>query len=412
MLSPNLLALLLPNAALVNPTNVANALDGFVTNTNGSLPASFQPLYSLSPTQLQAALTQLDGEVHVDSRQSAETMMNSFISVMLNPFADSRAGVFGPALGFAPDREDVLPPEVASAYAGIVRKAPPKMTTPGRYNVWGAGFGGSNRIDGDPVRLGSSDVRTSAGGFAAGIDYRVTANTVIGFAAGGGATKWDLSNGLGGGKSDVFQVGAYSSTEIGSAYVSTAFAYGYHNMSTSRVTALAGPGVLNADFDAWNIGGRIEAGYRISAPINFTPYVAFQAQSFHAPSYLETSTAAGPGFALTIAAQEAFAARAEVGSWFSKSFMIDPAGTTLGWFGRVAYAHDHHDNPAVSAVFQSVPGSFFVVNGAEPARSLALVTAGVEARFANNVAISARFDGEFSNRSESYSGTAKLRYSW
>jgi uncharacterized protein with beta-barrel porin domain len=31
---------------------------------------------------------------------------------------------------------------------------------------------------------------------------------------------------------------------------------------------------------------------------------------------------------------------------------------------------------------------------------------------ANNIAVMAKFDGEFGDRSRTYTGTAKLRYSW
>ena len=44
-------------------------------------------------------------------------------------------------------------------------------------------------------------------GFAGGLDYHYTPDTVLGFAFAGGGTNWSLSQGLGGGKSDAFQAG-------------------------------------------------------------------------------------------------------------------------------------------------------------------------------------------------------------
>jgi autotransporter-associated beta strand protein len=42
-------------------------------------------------------------------------------------------------------------------------------------------------------------------GFAAGLDYHFTRDTVLGFALAGGRTKWDLAQELGGGRSDAFR---------------------------------------------------------------------------------------------------------------------------------------------------------------------------------------------------------------
>jgi hypothetical protein len=50
--------------------------------------------------------------------------------------------------------------------------------------------------------------------------------------------------------------------------------------------------------------------------------------------------------------------------------------------------------------------------GATPAHDLALVTGGAEWRLASGVSLLAKFDGEFANRSQTYSGTGRIRYAW
>ena len=46
-------------------------------------------------------------------------------------------------------------------------------------------------------------------------------------------------------------------------------------MRTDRTVTVAGVDVLRADFDAHNIGGRLEAGYRVLTPlVGITPYIA------------------------------------------------------------------------------------------------------------------------------------------
>jgi uncharacterized protein with beta-barrel porin domain len=63
-------------------------------------------------------------------------------------------------------------------------------------------------------------------------------------------------------------------------------------------------------------------------------------------------------------------------------------------------------------VFQTLPGSNFIVNGATPAKDLALATVGAELALRNGFAISAKFDGEFAERAQTYAGTGKVRYAW
>jgi outer membrane autotransporter protein len=105
----------------------------------------------------------------------------------------------------------------------------------------------------------------------------------------GGGTDWNLSQGLGSGKSDAFQAGIYGTTRWGPAYLAGAFAFTNHWMTTDR-TAVGDH--LTADFNAQSYGGRLEGGYRFATLYGaIAPYAAIQAQSFHTPSYNETDGA-------------------------------------------------------------------------------------------------------------------------
>ena len=79
---------------------------------------------------------------------------------------------------------------------------------------------------------------------------------------------------------------------------------------------------------------------------------------------------------------------------------------------RLAWAHDWVSDPTLSPVFQTLPGSSFIVNGATPAKDSALVSAGAELRLANGVTLLAKFDGEFAERVQTYAGTGKVRFAW
>jgi outer membrane autotransporter protein len=390
---------------------VANAINAF-TNNGGTLPAGFQGLFNLTPAQLQNALTQLSGELGTGAQLSGFQLMNQFMTLLLDPLADSHGTGIGP-LPFAPaGQQATFTPEVANAYASVLKAPAAPITTYGRWRAWGAAYGGANSITGDPVVVGSHDLHTAAGGFAAGLDYRVSPDTVFGLAVAGAATGWGLSAGLGSGNSDAFQAGAYAKHQFGPAYLAGALAFTNYWASTTRTVGVAGTDTLKASFDAQSFGGRIEGGYRLMFnPATVTPYAALQAQSFRLPGYAETAASGSPQFALAYNAQTSTATRAELGSWLSRNFLL-ASGDTAVLFGRLAWAHDWFSNLAVTPSFLGLPAASFVVNGAAPPHDLALVTAGAEWRMHGNWSLMGRFDGEFGDGQRTYTGTARLRYAW
>src|SRR5262245_34331974 len=296
----------------INQCNVANALNAFFNN-GGALPPAFVNIFGLTGVNLGNALSQLSGEAATGAQQAAFQLTNQFLGIMLDPFVDGRSGVAGsggPALGFAPGREE-LPDDIALAYAKLL-KAPPKPASfDERWTVWGAGYGGSNRTSGDPAVVGSHDLAARAAGGAAGFDYHLSRDSVVGVALAGGGTDWSLAQGLGGGKSDAFQAGVYGATRWGPAYLAAALSFTNHWMSTDRF-AFAGDH-LTARFNAQSFGGRVEGGYRFATIYGgLTPYAAIQAQSFHTPGYSEADLNAG-GFALGFNSRNATDTRSELG---------------------------------------------------------------------------------------------------
>jgi outer membrane autotransporter protein len=247
-----------------------------------------------------------------------------------------------------------------------------------------------------------------AGG-AAGLDYRLAPGTVVGFALAGGGTNWSLAQGLGGGKSDAFQAGIYGAARWGPAYLAAAFAFTNHWMSTDRF-AFAGDH-LTASFNAQSFGGRLEGGYRFATIYGgLTPYAAIQAQNFRTPRYSESDLTGG-GFALAYNGRTATDTRSELGARFDRLLLLNP-NAALIMRARVAWAHDWVSDPTLAALFQTLPGASFIVNGATPAKNSALTSAGAELRLANGVTLIGKFDGEFASRSSTYAGTGTVRYTW
>ncbi|QQO34035.1 autotransporter domain-containing protein [Bradyrhizobium diazoefficiens] len=387
----------------INQQNVANALTRYF-NSSGSLPVT---LANLSP----AGLTQASGESATGSQQTTFNAMNLFMGLLTDVFGAGRSG----APGAAPYADETSANAYAAtgkrpsdALASIQRKAP-SPTFEQRWDVWAAGYGGSQTTDGRAA-LGSNNTTSSVYGTAVGLDYRFSPATVAGFALAGGGTGFGV-NGLGWGHSDLFQAGAFVRHNAGPAYVTAALAYGWQDVTTNRIVTAAGTDQLRARFNANAVSGRIEGGYRQATPwIGLTPYAALQATMFNLPSYSEFAVVGNNAFALNYAAKDLTSTRTELGLRADRSFAA--GGGVLTLRGRAAWAHDFNPDRTVGAVFQTLPGSAFVVNGAALARDSALTTASVQMNWLNGWSASATFEGEFSTVTRSYAGKGVVRYSW
>jgi uncharacterized protein with beta-barrel porin domain len=279
-----------------------------------------------------------------------------------------------------------------------------------RWSVWASGYGGAETVNGSAV-VGSQDLSARVWGVASGADYKISPDTLVGFALGGGGTNYSLANGLGAGRTDMFQAGFYGRQNIGAAYLSGAFGYGWHDVTTNRTVALASLDMLQGQFRAETFSGRVESGYRFATPfMGITPYMAAQVISFNLPNYGEASRTGGGLFALNYAGETVTDTRSELGLRGDKSFATPDGVLTLR--GRAAWAHDYDPNRTVTAIFQALPGASFVVNGARPDADSALVSASAERKWLNGFSIAGTFEGEFSGNVTSYAGKGVVRYSW
>jgi outer membrane autotransporter protein len=411
-----LLTSLLPSSAGANQRAAANSIDTFVAN-GGILPLAFLDLYNLSPADLANAFSQLQGEAGTGIAQAGTQAMNSFLSLVTNPFDNSRPFAEIPTRPMMPVKAPIkalgyAPGSPQSAFASV-----DSLFGAHRWGIWAAAYGGQNNTKGD-VLVGSHDRSARTIGYATGLDYLVTPYTVAGFALAGGSTNYGVSDGFGGGHSDMFQAAIYSSTRINAAYVSAALAYAWHRVSTDRYVTVAGTDHLTADFSANDVAGRIEGGYRFAVPglfdvpeFGITPYAALQVQAFRTPSYRETAASGSSIFALAYDARTTTTTRTELGSWVDTSYALD-RDNMLSLFGRAAWAHDWYSDPSVTASFQSLPGSSFIEFGATPVHDSALLTVGAELSMRNGWSVMTKLDGELSRDSHTYIASAQLRYTW
>ncbi len=389
-----------------NQQRVGDALTN-VFNANGGIAAVYATLTA-------GGLTQASGESATGSQQMTFNAMNQFMGLLTDPAAqrDGGPGSAGGAAGFVEEDQ-------ASAYAvrkradafAMMTKARPQ-TFAQRWSVWAAGFGGSQSTDGNAV-VGSNGATSRIAGTVIGADYLFSPHTLLGFALAGGGTGFGV-NGLGSGRSDLFQAAAYLRHTSGPAYLSAALAYGWQDITTDRTVTIAGADRLRAEFDVNAYSGRLEGGYRHVGPwiggIGVTPYGAVQFTTLDLPAYAEQAVAGSAAFALRFAARNVTDTRGELGLRTDKSFAMQAGVLTLR--GRLAWAHDFNPDRSIAVTFQALPGASFVVNGAAQARYSGLTTASVDMSWLNGWSAAATFEGEFSDVTRSYAGKGSVRYAW
>jgi autotransporter-associated beta strand protein len=402
----------------INQQNVATGINNFF-NSGGALPPTFVTLFGLTGTGLANALAQASGEVATGSQQTTFDAMSQFMGVMTDPFLAARGdpvSVSAGATGYANEGVSAYaatrPVDAERAAYAMFTKAPLARVYEPRWSVWAAGFGGSQSTSGNTA-LGSNNTTSSIAGTAVGADYLFSPDTVAGFALAGGGTNFGVNN-LGSGRSDLFQAGAYVRHANGAAYITSALAYGWQDITTDRDVTIAGIDHLRAEFNADAYSGRVEGGHRFVTPwvggVGITPYAAAQFTTFDLPAYAEQALVGTNAFALAYGAKSVTDPRSELGFRSDKSFAMADGVLTLR--GRLAWAHDYTTDRSIGATFQTLPGASFVVNGAAQASDSALVTASIEKKWLNGWSVAATFGGEFSIVTSSYAGKGVLRRVW
>jgi autotransporter-associated beta strand protein len=398
----------------VNQRAVASVLDAAL-NAQG-VSGSFGAVYG---GEVGGKLGQLAGEGAASTVQTAYAANGLFMTTLLNPSTGGRYGTGASPSAYASDGGEALayaggrkaaPRELREAYAAVAPRDARPASFDARWNVWAAGYGGAATVSGDAVQ-GSSSTSSRIYGTAVGADYRVSRDTLLGFALGGAGTSFSTTS-LVSGRADLFQAGVYGRHSLGAAYLAGALAYGWQDVATRRTVTVAGTDTLEGRFKANTLSARGEAGYRYATPLaGLTPYGALQFTSIHLPGYSETATVGSNQFALAYAAQTSNNLRSEVGLRADKSFATADGILTLR--GRAAWAHDSNPNRAVSSTFKSLPGSTsFVVNGAASPQDIALLTAGAEIKWRNGCTVAAGYEGELSRINASHAGKATVRNAW
>ena len=367
-----------------NQSAVAAAVNnGF--NTGNSLPGGLSTLFGQSGSTLAASLNSLSGEAQSGIQVAAFAFGNQFLNTLL-----------GSGAGTGPQQQK-------AQYASLTAsEAAPEE--PRRLRGWVAGFGGYGWLGG-AASNGSSSVQTSVQGLAAGADWTFD-HGVLGVAVSGGTSSWFVDGGLGNGRTNAFQAGLYGRTRLGPLYLAAAGAWGQHAVSTQRSVPFLADS-LTANYTATTWSARAEIGHRVSfGDYSMTPFIAGQSQVVNTPAFCEASQL-GSGAALCLNAGSTSSLRSELGV-DGEAQLGNLLGSKARVLARLAWAHEYQTTGSMSAWFQSLPGSAFVVSGASLPRDVGIARVMADLELDGTWSVRLQADTEFGDRYGAVAGTARL----
>jgi outer membrane autotransporter protein len=338
-----------------------------------------------------------------------------FMSIMLDQGAFWRSGetiditgvtLGGDAMQYASSDKSRKPEHPAFK---AIAKAPPIQ--PPRWRAWATGFDGTWKLGADN---GSAGLTHNTGGLAAGVDYQIAPDLLLGAAMGGSSSNFSVRDRGTSGHLDAVHLGGYGVKTWGSTYAAGALGFSTIRNDTSRTIAGLGPAqVATGNFGSNLLSGRLEVGStRPFGRVAVTPFVAVQFAELWQSGYTEANVApagAGP-LGLSYAAQTAASLPTFLGAQVDGRFDLPFAAVSP--YARLSWMHEFSPTRQISPSFIGLPGTSFTVVGAPAARDAAKVEVGSKLAISRSVKAFVSFDGAFAERSEAYAGKGGFNFVW
>jgi uncharacterized protein with beta-barrel porin domain len=304
--------------------------------------------------------------------------------------------------------------QTASAAASTVSDAAKPLATPGWYS-WASGIVGSQSLTGNSG-AGTADLGNRVGGGAAGIDYQLDPDRLIGVGVAGSSSSFSVNDRATSGQLIGGHIGFYGVQRWGTSYASATLGYSGLNNSVSRTAAVFGATESETgQFFSNQLGGRVEAGNAWTFdPVRVTPFGAIQFAELWQQHYSESGIAAGGGpgiLSLTYAPISATSVPTSLGVQLDARIAFDNG---MAWmpYARAAWVHEFSTTRQITASLSAIPGSTFTVDGASAGRDAAKIDLGSRLVLSPTAALFGSFNSEFSNAGRSYAGTAGLTISF
>jgi uncharacterized protein with beta-barrel porin domain len=394
-----------------NQAAVSAALDRAINAGGGFLTG----LSGVAPGQFGAALNALSGEGLSGTQETAFGAGGTFLTAMMEQGAfwrNGEAGSAGPgttAMNYAPKKPV---PAVFKATPKLMSTKAPAFEP--RWRAWAAGFDGVWSLKGEAA-AGSADLTHRSAGGAAGVDYQVAPDVLVGAAAGGSTSSFSVPDRATSGTLDGAQAGGYAVARRDGWYTAGSVAFSAFTNKTSRTIAGVGPTeTATASFNSNLLSGRLETGLKYgNGRFAVTPFAAMQFARLWQAGFSESSIAAGgPGvLGLTVPSRAVSSLPTFAGVQLDNRVVLAD-GMIWTPYARLAWVHEFDPSRAISASFITLPGAAFTVDGPRAARDAARIDAGSKLAISRTVSLFDSFDGEFSARSRMYAGKAGILVGW
>ena len=418
-LAPNLAGLAQNQNQLGIALGLTNAFTGANLGTtaapNGVAGAFVNALNNTPAARIPAVLDSLSGEGITGTQNTAFTSSRLFTSSIADQIL---------LFGGAPNSVIVptTPAAAPLAYSTVqalptpIRVRDPLLSRPlYSWRAWGTGFGASQRINANPV-LGNAQQSIGIGGGAVGVDYTWAPGMLSGIALGGSDGSFNVGARQTSGSTTGGHAAFYTLAEFGNVYAASISSVSVFGNRTTRTVAGFGglnSEILRGNFTSTEFRTRAEFGYRFNvAPgVTLTPFYAVEAAKLRSDGFNETASAGAGLFALNVRGQSASSVPMFFGARLTGDMDVGN-GMRVRPSVQVAYVPELAPVRNQVAGLINLPGATFLTDGARPARSSMQVKAGAEMAVLDNVALSANFDGEFSNRANTYAGKGAVKVRW
>ncbi|WP_343806567.1 hypothetical protein [Paenochrobactrum glaciei] len=287
------------------------------------------------------------------------------------------------------------------------------------WRGWYSGFGSNTSIKGDPYVVGSGDLKSHSKGMAAGLDYELTKDLLLGFSVGMSKADFKVSDRLTKGDIETGRTAIYGAYRHNNFYVDGLVGVDWFNASTDRLAAIL-PTAGNAgfsdrlqnDFSGYGINARLETGYRMDlGGVQVTPFAALQLSSFHMNSSTEYADITGGDLALYYKSRTIHSVPLSLGAQVDTRIDLGD-NAHFSPYLRAAWVHEFANKRSVEAGFITAPGYEFVVHGAAQPRNSAQVEAGFNVQIETGLSLYGKVTGNFSGSNHDVSGSGGLRLRW
>lgn len=287
------------------------------------------------------------------------------------------------------------------------------------WRGWYSGFGSDTSLQGDPYVVGSGDLKSHSKGMAAGLDYELTKDLLLGFSVGMSKANFKVNDRLTQGDIETGRTAIYGVYRHNNLYIDGLFGVDWFNASTDRMAAIL-PTAGNAgfsdrlqnDFSGYGINARLETGYRMDlGGVQFSPFAALQLSSFHMNGSTESADVTGGDLALYYKSRTINSVPLSLGAQFDTRIELGE-NAYFSPYVRAAWVHEFSNKRSIEAGFTAAPGYEFVVHGAAQARNSAQVEAGFNVQIETGLSLYGKVSGNFSGSAHDVSGSGGLRLRW